>query len=49
MERGFVTGFAHPDRPSCNPHLSDSFTVITEQKQHDIQMNEECDEEDPYL
>ena len=49
LERGFVTGFAHPDEPSCNPQLSDSFTVITERKQHDIQMNEECDKEDSYL
>ena len=49
VERGFVTGFAHPEEPSCTPHSSDSFKVITEQKQHDIQMNEECDEEDPYL
>ena len=52
LERGSVTGFAHPDEPSCNPcnpHLSDSFTVITERKQHDIQMNEECDKEDSYL
>ena len=51
LERGFVTkiGFALPDKPSCNPHSSGTFTVITEQKQHDIQMNEECDEENPYL
>ena len=49
VERGFVTGFARPDESSCNPHSSGTFTVITEQKQHDIQMNEECDEEDPYL
>ena len=49
VERGIVTGFAHPDEPSCNPHSTDSFSVITEQKQHDIQMNEECDEKNPYL
>ena len=49
LERGFFTGFTHPDRPSCNHHSSDSFTVITEQKQHNIQMNEECKEEDSYL
>ena len=49
LERGFVTGFAHPDEPSCNPHSNGSFIIITDQEQHDIQMNEECDEEDPYL
>ena len=51
LERGLVTGFAHPDEPSCNHHSSDSFSVITEQKQHNIQMslNEECKEEDPYV
>ena len=45
MERGFVTGFAHPDEPSNDS----SFTVITEQKQHDIEMNEGCEMEDFYL
>ena len=46
VERGFITGFAHPDEPSC---VSNSSTIITEQMEHGIQMNDECDITEPYL
>ena len=46
VKRGFITGFTHPDEPSCAP---DSSTIITEQKEHGIQMNDECNITEPYL
>lgn len=52
VERVFITGFTvWPDQPleSCNPNSCDTFAVTTEQKQHNITMNEECDEDEPYL
>ena len=48
VERGFVTGFTQPDQQSCKSNSSDIFRVITEPREHDIQMNDECFEE-PYL
>ena len=49
MERGFVTEFTHPDEPSCNYNSTDTFAVITEEREHNIQMNGECDVTEPYL
>jgi hypothetical protein len=49
VERGFVTRFTHPDEPSCISNSTHPFMVITEQKEHDIQMNDECDITEPYL
>ena len=46
VERGFVTGFTYPNEPSCVPNSS---IVITEQKEHGIRMNDECDITKPYL
>ena len=49
VERGFVTGFTHPDEPSCTSNSTNSSIVITEQKEHGIRMNDECDVTEPYL
>ena len=46
VERGFITGFTHPDEPSC---VSNSSIIITEQKEHGIRMNDECDITKSYL
>ncbi len=49
VERGFTTGFTHPDEPSCISNSTNSFKVITEQKEHGIRMNDDCDVTEPYL
>lgn len=45
VERGFVAEFTEPDQPSCNHHSNDTFRVLTEQREHNIRMNDECDDE----
>ena len=50
VERGFVTRFTHPDEPSCNnSNSTEVLKVITKQREHNIQMNDECDIMEPYL
>ena len=44
VERGFVTEFTRSDLLSCNPFSND-----TEQRTHNIQMNNECVATEPYL
>ena len=49
VERGFVTGFTHPDEPSCMFISTNSSIIITEQRDHGIRMNDKCDVTEPYL
>jgi hypothetical protein len=49
VERGFITRFTHPDEPSGISNSTHPFMVITEQKEHSIQMNDECDVTESYL
>ena len=51
VERVFVTEFSHPDELSCRNswNSSDTVTVITEQREQSIQMNDECIVTEPYM
>ena len=47
VERGFITEFN--DQASCRAHSSDTFRNIAEQRQHNIEMNDDCNVTEPYL